>query len=160
MGSCSWHVKSHWGHGRVHQHEVPSVGIPLSQCVEVMTENACREYCCPPCQSHVCCFCHCRTCPCAWRRKCSVLQCNSCLAAPWLRGSIFHDEMASCCLWSQVPGVMRPQSSCCWSCMMPPLYRRSLAHSPGCGETCVCLPWGLWAEVSLPYKWGCRSLFS
>ena len=107
MGSCSLHMSSHWGRGRIQQHEVPSVGIPQSQCVEVMTEHACVEYCCPPCQSHICCFCHCRTCPCAWRRKRCVLQCHSCLTTPWLRGSIFPGEMASCSLWSQVPRVMK-----------------------------------------------------
>ena len=36
----------------------------------------------------------------------------------------------SCCLWSQWPRVMKPQSSCCSSCMIPPLCGRSLTHSP------------------------------
>ena len=39
---------------------------------EVIKEHACRECCCSPCQGHICCFCHCGTYPCVWRKRTEV----------------------------------------------------------------------------------------
>ena len=127
--------------------------------MEVKTEHTCRECCCSPSQSCVLLLSLwdlslCLEEEAQWSL---VSQLSGCFLA---RGEHFPQQddflllMESGARGDKVqeflPLVLHDSSSCV----------RSSARSPWCRETCVCLPWGWWAEVSPPYKWRCTNLFS